>query len=77
MTESCVNNVGVNLNVASAELLAYVSGLGPALANNIVVYRKDNGAFSRRSDLLKVPRLGAKAYEQCAGFYVYREQIIH
>ncbi len=68
VTESCVNNVGVNLNVASAELLAYVSGLGPALANNIVVYRKDNGAFSRRSDLLKVPRLGAKAYEQCAGF---------
>lgn len=68
VTESCVNNVGVNLNVASAELLAYVSGLGPALANNIVVYRMDNGAFSRRSDLLKVPRLGAKAYEQCAGF---------
>lgn len=66
--ESCVNTVGVNLNTASKHLLTYVSGLGPALAQNIVDYRADNGAFSSRRQLLKVPRLGAKAYEQCAGF---------
>lgn len=66
--ESCVNSVGVNLNTASKHLLTYVSGLGPVLAQNIVDYRKANGAFTRRSQLLKVPRLGPAAYEQCAGF---------
>lgn len=66
--ESCVNTVGVNLNTASKHLLTYVSGLGPSLAQNIVEYRAENGAFSSRRDLLKVPRLGAKAFEQCAGF---------
>jgi len=65
---SCVNNVGVNLNTASKHLLAYVSGLGPSLAENIVKYRKENGAFSNRSQLKKVTRLGEKAFEQCAGF---------
>ncbi len=66
--ESCVNTVGVNLNTASKHLLTYVSGLGPALAQNIVDYRAEHGAFTSRRELLKVPRLGAKAYEQCAGF---------
>lgn len=66
--ESCVNTVGVNLNTASKHLLTYVSGLGPALAQNIVDYRAENGPFASRKTLLKVPRLGAKAYEQCAGF---------
>ena len=66
--ESCVNKVGVNLNTASPYLLSYVSGIGPALASNIIDYRTENGAFSSRSQLLKVKRLGAKAYEQCAGF---------
>ena len=66
--ESCVNTVGVNLNTASKHLLTYVSGLGPALAQNIVDYRAANGPFKSRRELLKVPRLGAKAYEQCAGF---------
>lgn len=66
--ESCVNTVGVNLNTASKHLLTYISGLGPALAQNIVDYRSENGAFTSRRSLLKVPRLGAKAYEQCAGF---------
>lgn len=66
--ESCVNTVGVNLNTASKHLLTYVSGLGPALAQNIVDYRAANGPFHSRRELLKVPRLGAKAYEQCAGF---------
>ena len=66
--ESCVNTVGVNLNTASKHLLTYISGLGPALAQNIVDYRAANGAFTSRKQLLKVPRLGAKAYEQCAGF---------
>lgn len=65
---SCVNTVGVNLNTASKHLLTYVSGLGPALAQNIIDYRAANGAFTSRKQLLKVPRLGAKAYEQCAGF---------
>lgn len=65
---SCVNMVGVNLNTASKHLLAYISGLGPSLAENIVKYRKENGAFSNRSQLKKVPRLGEKAFEQCAGF---------
>ena len=66
--ESCVNRVGVNLNTASRHLLAYVSGLGPALARSVVEYRAANGEFRSRRDLLKVPRLGAKAFEQCAGF---------
>lgn len=66
--ESCVNSVGVNLNTASKHLLTYVSGLGPTLAQNIVDYRTANGAFNSRSQLLKVPRLGPSAYEQCAGF---------
>lgn len=66
--ESCVNSVGVNLNTASQHLLTYVSGLGAALAKNIVDYRTLNGPFSSRKALLKVPRLGAKAFEQCAGF---------
>ena len=66
--ESCVNNVGVNLNTASQHLLMYVSGLGPTLAKNIVDYRKENGAFTSRSQLKKVPRLGPAAFQQCAGF---------
>ena len=66
--ESCVNLVGVNVNTASKHLLTYVSGLGPALAQNIVDYRRENGAFTSRAQLKKVPRLGANAYEQCAGF---------
>lgn len=66
--ESCVNNVGVNLNTASRHLLSYVSGIGPALALNIVNYRDENGAFASRNDLKKVRRLGGKAFEQCAGF---------
>ena len=66
--ESCVNSVGVNLNTASQHLLQYVSGLGPALAKNIVDYRRENGAFISRSQLKKVPRLGPSAFEQCAGF---------
>ena len=66
--ESCVNNVGVNLNTASQHLLMYVSGLGPTLAKNIVDYRKENGAFTSRVQLKKVPRLGPSAFQQCAGF---------
>jgi uncharacterized protein len=66
--ESCVNSVGVNLNTASDHLLTYISGLGPQLARNIVDYRTANGPFRTRRDLLKVPRMGAKAFEQSAGF---------
>ena len=66
--ESCVNLVGVNLNTASQHLLMYVSGLGPTLAKNIVDYRKENGAFTSRAQLKKVPRLGPSAFQQCAGF---------
>ena len=66
--ESCVNSVGVNLNTASSYLLSYVSGIGPALAENIVEYRTVNGAYKSRKELLKVKRLGDKAFEQCAGF---------
>lgn len=66
--ESCVNKVGVNLNTASPYLLRYVSGLGPSLSKSIVQYRDQKGDFKSRQELLKVPRLGAKAYEQCAGF---------
>ena len=66
--ESCVNLVGVNLNTASSHLLQYVSGLGPALAKNIVDYRREHGPFTSRAQLKKVPRLGPAAYQQCAGF---------
>ena len=70
---SCVNSVGVELNTASRELLAYVSGIGPALASKIVEYRNEKGAFHNRHELLCVPRLGDKAFEQCAGFLRVRE----
>lgn len=66
--ENCVNQVGVNLNTASSHLLTYISGLGPQLAKNIINYRAENGAFGSRKELMKVPRMGAKAFEQCAGF---------
>lgn len=66
--ESCVNSVGVNLNTASSYLLSYVSGIGPSLAENIVEYRSENGAYTSRRQLLKVKRLGEKVFEQCAGF---------
>lgn len=68
IVEYCVNMVGVNVNTASKHLLTYVSGLGPQLAQNIVDYRTENGPFKSRKELLKVPRMGAKAFEQCAGF---------
>ena len=68
VVESCVNAVGVNINTASTSLLSYVSGIGPKLAENIVNYREENGAFTSRKDIKKVPRLGAKAFEQGAGF---------
>ena len=68
VVENCVNSVGVNLNTASRHLLAYVSGVGPAMARNIVEYRDEHGAFASRRDLLHVKRLGEKAFEQCAGF---------
>ena len=66
--EMCVNSVGVNLNTASPYLLAYVAGIGPALAAKIVAYRTETGVFKSRAELMKVPRLGSKAFEQCAGF---------
>ncbi len=68
VVENCVNSVGVELNSASAQLLSYVSGIGPKIAQNIVEYRRENGGFSDRKSLLKVPKLGAKCFEQCAGF---------
>ncbi len=68
VVESCVNNVGVNLNTASKHLLTYVSGLGPTLAQNIIKYRQENGMFKQREELMKVARVGDKAYEQAAGF---------
>ena len=71
--ESCVNAVGVNLNIASPYLLAYVAGIGPALAENIIAWRSSNGAFRSRAELKKVPRLGPKAFEQCAGFLRIRD----
>lgn len=71
--ESCVNSVGVDVNTASQQLLTYVSGLGPALAKNIVDYRSENGAFTSRAQLKKVPRLGANAFQQCAGFLRIRD----
>lgn len=70
---SCVNNVGVNLNTASKHLLGYVSGIGSTLAENIVKFRNENGKFTSREQLLQVPRLGGKAYEQCAGFLRIKE----
>ncbi len=73
VVESCVNSVGVELNTASRELLGYVSGIGPALADKIVEHRNRNGAFADRQSLLKVKGLGEKAYEQCAGFLRVRE----
>ncbi|MGM9802808.1 MAG: Tex family protein [Muribaculaceae bacterium] len=68
VVESCVNSVGVNVNTASKELLSYVAGIGPVLAQNIVNYRKENGNFASRKQIMQVPRMGAKAFEQCAGF---------
>lgn len=68
VVESCVNLVGVNVNTASKHLLVYVSGLGPQLAQNIIDYRRENGAFASRKELKKVPRMGVKSFEQCAGF---------
>lgn len=73
VVESCVNSVGINVNTASKHLLTYVSGLGPALAQNIVDYRRENGPFTSRKELLKVPRLGDKAFEQSAGFLRIRD----
>jgi uncharacterized protein len=70
---SCVNQVGVNLNTASKHLLSYVSGIGPSLAENIIRYRSEAGGFQSRKELLKVPRLGEKAFEQCAGFLRVKE----
>lgn len=70
--ESCVNNVGVDLNIASIELLSYVSGIGRSIAENIVHFRSDNGLFPNREELKKVPKLGGKAFEQCAGFLKIR-----
>ena len=68
VVEDCVNKVGVDLNTASASLLEYISGISKTIAKNIVLYREENGKFQTRKDLLKVPKLGPKAYEQCAGF---------
>ncbi len=68
VVESCVNAVGVELNSASEQLLSYVSGVGPQLASSIVKYRNENGGFTSRKQLMEVPRLGSKAFEQCAGF---------
>lgn len=68
VVEDCVNKVGVDLNTASASLLEYISGISKTVARNIVLYREENGSFKNRKELLKVPKLGPKAYEQCAGF---------
>lgn len=73
VVENCVNTVGVDLNSASPSLLEYVSGISSTLASSIVAYREENGAFKKRADLLKVPKLGPKAYEQCAGFLRVRD----
>jgi uncharacterized protein len=73
VVESCVNRVGVNINTASASLLSHVSGIGPKLAENITNYRKENGAFTMRTEVKKVPRLGAKAYEQAIAFLRIKE----
>ncbi len=71
--EDCVNSVGVDLNTASPSLLSHVAGLNSAIANNVITYREENGKFSSRKELLKVPKLGAKAFEQCAGFLRIRD----
>lgn len=68
VVESCVNSVGVDLNTASPSLLGHIAGINAAIAKNIVAYREENGGFAARPQLLKVPKLGKKAYEQCAGF---------
>ena len=68
VVEDCVNKVGVDLNTASASLLEYISGISKTIAKNIVIYREENGSFQSRRELLKVPKLGPKAFEQCAGF---------
>ena len=68
VVESCVNMVGVNVNTASKHLLTYVSGLGPKLAQSVVDYRKENGNFNSRTDIMNVPGMGKKSYQQCAGF---------
>lgn len=73
VVEDCVNSVGVDLNTASHSLLSYISGINSAVAKNIVVYREENGAFTDRKQLLKVPKLGKKAFEQCAGFLRVRD----
>lgn len=75
VVETCVNSVGININTASKHLLTYVSGLGPSLAQNIVNYRAEHGAFTSRNDLKNVPRMGAKAFEQAAGFLRIREAV--
>ncbi|UII77286.1 RNA-binding transcriptional accessory protein [Flagellimonas sp. HMM57] len=75
VVESCVNSVGVNINTASVPLLSYVSGIGPKLAENIVAYRNENGAFKSREEIKKVPRLGGKAFEQGAGFLRIKDGI--
>ena len=73
VVENCVNKVGININTASSSLLSYVSGIGPKLADNIVAYRKENGAFTSRTQIKNVPRLGAKAYEQSVAFLRIKE----
>ena len=73
VVEDCVNSVGVDLNTASASLLSYISGITKVIAKNIVEYRETNGAFKERKELLKVAKLGPKAYEQCAGFLRIRD----
>ena len=73
VVEDCVNSVGVDLNTASYSLLAYISGINSSVAKNIVKYREENGAFTDRKQLLKVPKLGKKAFEQCAGFLRVRD----
>lgn len=75
VVESCVNNVGVDVNLCSKQLLTYVSGVGPTLAQNVIDYRTANGAFSSRDELKKVPRFGAKAFEQAAGFLRIRNAV--
>ena len=74
--ENCVNLVGVNLNTASSHLLTYISGLGPQLAQNIVNYRSENGAFTSRKELMKVPRMGAKRLSNVPASYAFRRQRI-
>ena len=72
---SCVNGVGVELNTASKQLLSYVSGIGPTLSQNIVEYRNEHGAFKSRKEIMKVPRMGEKVFEQCAGFLRIRDGV--